>query len=415
MPEIWTAVTGSIILILFWRQLLVFKLSRKINYAPIVLIFGSISSISLFAFLEGSGDLKMDIQHALMPLLISLMFYMVMHIMHQVNVVHSKAAKENHEKLLSRLITDISSYFTILDDKLSAIENTEEKTLEAVQLTLKNELSEFNQLSSQQSQLSTKLEEMYKQEESALMKIQRFLEHDILDLDTVVHRHIDILRIAEQDHFNKIHDILDSMNKDKDDSAVEEAVTNLSRSITIMQENYVKSVSSVAKEVSREVALSLESMSTELNHAKQLSESLNLSAKEYEVKLNELHKHSSELLQKSDTINESMEDAYQQSQKLRPVYSSLNELITRLMDIYAEYKHAKKELHVLASELGNAEERHFVMMDKKMDDLGIDIHQKIDASLHELKEHYHIADRDVTTTVKALAAKAQLQKSYSEE
>lgn len=85
------------------------------------------------------------------------------------------------------------------------------------------------------------------------------------------------------------------------------------------------------------------------------------------------------------------------------------------MDIYAEYKQAKKELHILASELGNAEERHFELMDKKIDALGIDIHEKIEASLRELQEHYHIADRDVSNTVKTLAAKAQLQKSYSEE
>jgi hypothetical protein len=110
-----------------------------------------------------------------------------------------------------------------------------------------------------------------------------------------------------------------------------------------------------------------------------------------------------------------MEDTYAQSQKIRPVYASLNELVARLMDIYAEYKHAKKELHILASELGNAEERHFEIMDKKIDALGEDMHAKIDASLKELQTHYHFAENEVSSTVKTLAAKAQLKKSYSEE
>ncbi|MDF1880401.1 hypothetical protein JHD50_03630, partial [Sulfurimonas sp. MAG313] len=114
-------------------------------------------------------------------------------------------------------------------------------------------------------------------------------------------------------------------------------------------------------------------------------------------------------------IHESMEDTYKQSQKVRPVYASLTELIGRLMDIYGEYKQAKKELQVLVSELGNAEERHFDLMDTKMDRLGEDIHLKIEASLKELQEHYHLADTNVSKTVKTLAAKAQLQKSYAEE
>jgi len=415
MPEIWTALTGLIILFLFWRQLLIFKMRQKINYAPVVLIVGMISSITMFAFATEGGELKSDIQHALMPLLISLVFYMVMYLMYQVKINSVKDAKEEDERLLSILMIKIKEYFGVLNAKLSAIESTDEKTLDAIQMALKNELSVFSKLSSQQEMLSQKLEQMYLQEESALSNIRSFLEKEIPDLDTVIHRHIDILRIAEQDHFNKLQLLLTNMNADKGTGEVEEVLETMNTRLDIMQEHYEKSANIVAVEVRESLRTTIEGMSKELNNTKQLSETLSLSTQEYEVKLQELHKHASALLQKSDTIHESMEDTYNQSQKVRPVYASLNELIGRLMDIYAEYKHAKKELHILASELGDAEERHFKIMDKKIDNLGEDIHKKIEASLLELKEHYHIADRDVTSTVKTLAAKAQIQKSYSEE
>lgn len=415
MPEIWTALTGIIILFLFWRQLVVFKMSRKINYAPVVLIIGMISSISLFVFTPGSAELKNDIQQALLPMLLSLIFYMVMYIMYQVKINSAKAEKVEHEKLLAILVSNIKEYFGILDEKLSAIESTDEKTLNAVQMAVKNELSVFTKLSSQQEMLSQKLEQMYVQEESALLNIQKFLEKEIPDLDSVVHRHIDVLRIAEQDHFNKLQNILNSMNGNSENNEVIQAVQDLHNRLDTVQEQYEKSATSISLEIKESLHATLESMAKELNNTKQLSESLSVSTQEYEVKLQELHKHASQLLQKSDTIHESMEDTYNQSQKVRPVFASLNELVSRLMDIYGEYKHAKKELHILASELGNAEERHFEIMDKKIDVLGEDIHKKIEASLYELKEHYHIADRDVSTTVKTLAAKAQLQKTYSEE
>ena len=411
MPEVWIAVTGLIILFLFWRQLAVFKIQGKINYAPLVLIIGSISSLSLFIF--SSGELKSDIQYSLMPLLMSLIFYMLMYIMYQFKV-HDVRIQHNNaqEQLLSTLMADIHGYFGVLDEKLSSISNTEEKTLAALQLALKNELASFSALSGRQELISKKLEDMYNQEEGALMNIQKFLEQDVMNLDKVVHRHIDILRISEQDHFNKIQSILNNMNGME---GVEDALVVLTNRLDKMEEGFKQRALSLSNEMTNVFKANLKSMSTELQNAKQLSESLGVSTQEYEMKLGELHKQASLLLQKSDTIHESMEDTYTQAQRIRPVYDSLNELISRLIDIYAEYKHAKKELHILAGELGNAEERHFDIMDKKIDTLSLEMHAKIEASLSELKEHYHIAQRDVTSTVKTLAAKAQLQKSYTED
>ncbi len=410
MPQVWIAVTGLIILFLFWRQLAVFKIQGKINYAPLVLIIGSISSLSLFIF--SSGELKSDIQYALMPLLLSLIFYMLMYIMYQFKVHDVRIQHNAQEQMLSTLMADIHGYFGVLDEKLSSISNAEEKTLEALGLAVKNELVSFSALSVRQELISKKLEDMYNQEEGALMNIQKFLEQDVMNLDKVVHRHIDILRISEQDHFNKLQNILNSMNSME---GVEDALVILTNRLDKMEEGFKQRALSLSDEMTKVFKANLESMSSDLQNAKQLSEYLGLSTQEYEMKLEELHKQASLLLQKSDTIHESMEDTYAQAQKVRPVYDSLNELISRLMDIYAEYKHAKKELHVLAGELGNAEERHFDIMDKKIDDLGLKMHVKIEASLQELKEHYHIADKDVTSTVKTLAAKAQLQKSYTEE
>jgi len=415
MPEIWIAFSGVVILFLFWRQLMIFKMRQKINYAPLVLTFGFVSSVSLFIFSAGEHLIKSDIQYALMPTLIALVFYIPMYLMHQVRINDKKFQEEENERQLRTFLGYIQEYFTVLDDKLSAIVSTDEKTLEAVQLTMKNELSVFSKLSSGQESINAKLESMYTQESSTLLEIKKFLDKDMHDLDTVVHRHIDILRIAEQDHFNKVLNILNNINENKGNELVAEALKSLSSELENLEQNFQNSSMKVIGEVEDSLAKVLESMKTDLKDSKQLSEALKLSTQEYEVKLQELHKQASLLIQKSDTIHESMEDTYTQTQKVRPLYASLNELISRLMDIYTEYKQAKKELHIVASELGNAEERHFELMDKKIDTLGLNIHEKIEASLKELQAHYHIADKEVSNTVKTLAAKAQLQKSYSEE
>lgn len=415
MPELWIAITGLIILFLFWRQLAVLKLQGKINYGPLVLTIGAISSLSLFLFSSHEGELKSDIQYALMPLLIALIFHMAMYLLVQFKTNSIRVKQAEQEKLLLRMTSTIEEHLLVLDEKLSAIANTDEKTFDAVQLALKNELSVFRQLSLQQEKIAQKLEEMYLQEESALINIQKFISKDVVDLDTVVHRHIDLLRIAEQDHFNKLSNTLATLNENNGASQYEGLLASANAHLHTIEKTVQSSLASVVTEAKEQLKATTEKIGGALNNSKQLSEALMLSLQEYEMRMQELNAQSSKLLQKSDTIHESMEDTFVQSQKIRPVYASLNELIARLMDIYAEYKHAKKELHILASELGNAEERHFEIMDKKIDALGEDIHAKIDASLKELQSHYHFAENEVSSTVKTLAAKAQLKKSYSEE
>ncbi|MBE0498862.1 MAG: hypothetical protein IBX43_06415 [Campylobacterales bacterium] len=415
MPELWIALTGLIILFLFWRQLAVLKLQGKIDYAPLVLTVGAISSVCLFLFSSHESELKSDIQDALMPMLIALIFYLVMYLLVQFKTNSIKAKQAEQEKLLLRMGSTIEEHLLLLDEKLSAIASTDEKTFDAVQLALKNEFSVFRQLSLQQEKLSQKLEEMYVQEESALINIQKFISKDIVDLDAVVHRHIDLLRIAEQEHFNKLHTLLNEISEGSAQKQYKELLASVKEHLYSVEQTVQSSVAEITDEAKEQLKGTAQKMAGGLENSKQLSETLMLSLQEYEMKMQELNKQGSKLLQKSDTIHESMEDTYAQSQKIRPVYASLNELVSRLMDIYTEYKHAKKELHVLASELGNAEERHFEIMDKKIDALGEDMHAKIDASLKELQTHYHFAENEVSSTVKTLSAKAQLKKSYSEE
>lgn len=415
MPETWITLTGFVILFMFWRQLQGFKQGQKINYAPLSLIVGMISAISLFVFSSGEGDLKQDIQYSLFPLLLSLIFYMVMYLVYQVKINDTKLQEKENEQQLKVFLSYLQEYFSVLDEKLSAIINTDQKTLDAVQMALKNELSVFSQLSSKQDIIVQKIEQMYAQEENSLTEIQKFLEKDMLDLDKVVHRHIDILRIAEQEHFNKLNAAVQKLQTGSSTEPLQQLLKALTIQVEQSEQKLHDRLSGVAQEFGAQLQSQLKSMDNALKHSKQLSETLYLSTQEYEVKLQELHKQATLLLQKSDTIHESMEDTYNQSQKVRPVYNSLNELISRLMDIYGEYKVAKKELQTLAQELGDVEQKHFNIMDEKIDALGEDIHAKIEASLIELKEHYHIADSQINNTVKTLAAKAQMQKSYPQE
>lgn len=118
MIKIWITLSVIIMLLLFWRQVFVFKMPLKINYAPLVLVIGFISSISIF-----------------------------MYITHQLKLHELRAKKDVKEQLLSTIIEDISDYFIFIGERLTNIENADEKILHTVQKIVENELSEFAQIS----------------------------------------------------------------------------------------------------------------------------------------------------------------------------------------------------------------------------------------------------------------------------
>lgn len=66
-----------------------------------------------------------------------------------------------------------------------------------------------------QEEISKRVEQMRFNEERILSNIEKFFEKEIASLDKAFHRHLDILRITEEDNFNKLQNLLNNMNEKK--------------------------------------------------------------------------------------------------------------------------------------------------------------------------------------------------------
>lgn len=69
--------------ILFLRQISILRQPNKINYAPLMIGIGLISSIVHFIIYPEVVDSILLVRESLFPLLVSLLLYIVMNVLHQ--------------------------------------------------------------------------------------------------------------------------------------------------------------------------------------------------------------------------------------------------------------------------------------------------------------------------------------------
>src|SRR6056300_1372185 len=81
--------------ILFLRQIYILKQPNKINYAPLMLGIGLISSIVHFIIHPEAQNFVLLLRESFFPLLVSLLLFIVMNILHQTQESeNSKAHKK---------------------------------------------------------------------------------------------------------------------------------------------------------------------------------------------------------------------------------------------------------------------------------------------------------------------------------
>jgi len=81
--------------ILFLRQIAILKQPNKINYAPLMIGIGAISSLVHFIINPEFTETLLLIRESIFPFLVALLLYIVMNILHQTQVSQKQELKKN--------------------------------------------------------------------------------------------------------------------------------------------------------------------------------------------------------------------------------------------------------------------------------------------------------------------------------
>ena len=398
--------------ILFLRQISILKQPNKINYAPLMIGIGAISSVVHFIIHPDITDVILLLRESFLPLLVALLFYIIMNILHQTQETQSARTHDEFAKVITSQVSELKEFMAELEGRMILSQQEDRKAQEEIMDKFKHDIKALDAIQINQGKFLEKFDEMDSWHKGVTKSFEDFTDVQLPELDNVVHKHIDILRVAEQDHYNQIKSTLDKAVDSRCDMSedIEELKENLSSMKAISDD--------IAKAITRHTLQQLSGVTkafeNQIVSLKSHTEGVSTSLYEGENRLNAIREQSEMIMKQMVLSSKKMNELEAQNSGLHDIYSTIKSLVNEIETIKADYVKSQSQLSSIAKELNSTQDEEMLGMQKQMEALIVILSKKVDDSLDKLHEHYHIASDDITQSVQMLSKKAQLKKGYSE-
>ena len=385
----------------FLRQIMILKRPKKINYSPLILGIGAIFALVHFMLYFVQTNLTVVLKESFSSLLVSLLLYVIMNVLHQAQKNDEEQVQREFSSSMASKISQMKEYIGMLEDKIAELRDDEHHSLFGIREDIKNDLLAQKLIQTNQDTFMHKLEDVLEQQNKVLKTLQQLPE-----FDQIMHNHIDILRIAEQDHFNRIKKAFDQANANRCD--IKDEIVEIKQEM-----HQLKSLSKdVAKKIVDATLLELSDVVVEfqrqLNTLRAQSEGVSTALSEGENILGNARSKSEMLLKQIVLSSNNMKILEENSRSLSVIYLPIKNLISEIESIKSDYNLAHSELGNLAELLTTTQVEQLEIMKIKVEELSEKLVEKIDASLLKLHTHYHIASSELSPTVSKLTKKAKL-------
>lgn len=398
--------------VLFLRQIVILRQPNKINYAPLMLGIGAISSVVHFITHPDTRDIVLLLRESLFPLLVALLLYIVMNILHQTQESENSKTQNEFTKVLVSEISQLKEFILELETRMSISHKEDILVQEEIRSKIKDDIHTLDTIQGNQTKFFDKFNEMESSNTQVISGLKTFTEEQLPELNGVVHKHIDILRVSEQDHYNKLTSILDRAVKSRGD---------MSEDIESLKEN-INSIKNVSDDISKSIVnKTMDKLSgvtkafeSQMVLVKTHTEGIETSLREGETTLDNIRSKSEIIMKQMILSSKKMDDLSKQNSQFSDVYGSLEALIKDIESIKSDYVKSQAQLSSISKEFEESRDEQVATMKVRIDDLSDTLSNKIDESLEKLHEHFHIADGEISQSVQILAKRAQLKNGYTE-
>jgi len=387
--------------LLFLRHIAILKKPNKINYAPLMLAIGAIATLIHFMIHPDLSNVVLLMRESLMPLLVAVFLYIVMNILNQTKESFSGKLHDELSETVAREITELKRFISEIEDRLHLFVSEEKNFEKDMRAKFSQDIKALQEIQKKQLELTQKFD-----------KIEEWYEVQIPELDTVLHKHLEVLRIAQQNHYNKVIEMLRESEPEKYN--LEKELHRLHKtlgSIATISDDIAKSI--IEKTHSKLSTLTT-AFEGELISLKLHAEGTKTLLYEDENILGNIRMQSEMIMKQMKLSADKMYEIEHKSSSVAKVYDTMNTLFREIETIKSDYLEAHSKLAKLAEELSETEDANFKEIQTKIDILTKEISQKIENSLEKLYKHYHISNEKITQSVKIMAQKAQLKKGYSD-
>ena len=398
--------------LLFLRQIYILKQPNKINYAPLMLGIGALSSLIHFIVHPEVQDILLLVRESLFPIVTALLLYIVMNIMHQTQQSENARLQQEFSKLLVEQVTQMKEYMRELELRMIKNQEEDREAQKDIREKFINDIKALDAIQINQSKFLEKFDEMEKLYKGVSESFEYFANTQLPELDNVVHKHIDILRVAEQDHHNKVKAFLAKAIESRAD--ISDDIETLKATLHSIKNVSDEIADTITKQTVAQLANVTQEFQKEIVSLKTHAEGVRTSLYEGENTISAIREQSELLMKQMVLTSNKMGELEAQNDGLHDIYALIKDLLHDMEVIKADYVKSQSQLTLISKELQNAEDEQISKMTQQIEILSNMLSKRVDESLEKLHEHYHIADNDITQSVQVLAKKAQMQKGYTQ-
>ncbi|MDP1784678.1 MAG: hypothetical protein Q8K81_04535, partial [Sulfuricurvum sp.] len=201
--------------LLFLRHINVYKERNKINYTPVVIGIGIIAGLLHFVMMSDAEGWLFALRESLLTVIVGVILSAIMSVMSQTQYVANEYENNSRIQNIDDGLESLKNLFSTVNGQLGHVTKMEDSTQLQLKNIFKEEIDALNLIQSNQKLFIHKIESILAKQQVSMEKFEEFTLSELPSLDNVVHRHIDLLRISEQDHFNHLKNAIKASGDEK--------------------------------------------------------------------------------------------------------------------------------------------------------------------------------------------------------
>jgi len=387
--------------ILFLRQIVILKRPNKINYAPLMLGIGAISSIVHFIMHTQNTDTLLLVRESFFPILLALILYVIMNILHQTQESQLARTQDEFIKNLLLQINQLKNFLLDIEKRMAYSREEDKKAQKEIRENFIEDIKALDIIQLNQIKLIEKFETMENISKDVSKSFNYFSEVKLPELDNIVHTHIDILRVAEQDHYKKLQDLLNESLDRKLDFT--DNMNELKAKLNELKTMAGNISQDIVSQTSSKLSALTKAFENEIILLKSHANSMDTTLSESENRLLNVKNQSEIIIKQMILSAKNMHKLESKTAELPKIFSQFNKLMEDIEAIKSDYVKSQAQLSNILKTLESSTIDEFSKMG-----------ERVESSLEKLYEYCVKNETTKAQNVNLLAKKAQLKKGYSE-
>jgi len=397
--------------LLFLRHISVYKDRNKINYTPVVVAIGFIAGLLHFVMLGDGDGWLMALRESLLTVIVGSILSTIMSVMSQTQIASNQQADNMRLQSIQEDITSLQNLFGSMNTSLSRVTQMENTTHEQLKNIFKEEIEALGSILNNQKFFIQKVESVLVQQQSAQEKFEEFTLNELPSLDNVVHRHIDLLRISEQDHFNQLKSAIKSTNEEKKEH--HDDLLRIHNSLDKLQKSH--SPEGVVGILEHEFSRIIAEFSRHIQTIGAKSESIVTTLLENETLLKGSRDQSELIMQQMVLSSNQMREISHTSKDLNESLRPLGALFGSAESLFKEFLVAKSKLSELIITLESYDKQEYRAIREHLEHVANTAIVQMEAFADKI-ERFEAQRHSVSPKeVQELSHKVKLHQSYSGE